>query len=66
MAMVIPRSLNDPVGLAPSNFSHTSASTSADSTEEWIRGVPPSRSVTTGVVSLMGRRSRYSSRSPRH
>ena len=34
IAIVIPRSLNDPVGLAPSNFNHTSLPVSSDRTQE--------------------------------
>ena len=48
IASVIPRSLNDPVGLAPSYLSHTSQPVSSDSGSERTSGVPPSRSVTTG------------------
>ena len=66
MAIVIPRSLNDPVGLAPSNFSHTSHSSVSLSEHAYTRGVPPSRSDTTGVFVLTGSRSRYSSITPRH
>ena len=66
MATVIPRSLNDPVGLAPSYLSHTSSPVSPDSASECTSGVPPSQSVTTGVDSVTGRRSRYSSMTPRH
>ena len=66
MARVMPRSLNEPVGLAPSYFSQTSQPVSSDNGSDRTSGVPPSRRVTTGVASLTGRRSRYSSISPRH
>ena len=66
IAIVIPRSLNDPVGLAPSYLSQTSAPVCADRFSLRTSGVPPSRSVITGVASVTGRRSRYSSISPRH
>src|SRR5579862_6237772 len=65
MAIVIPRSLNEPVGLSPSNLSQTSAPTRSVSTGLWTRGVPPSSRVTTGVASVTGRNSRYSSIRPR-
>src|SRR5665213_1672278 len=42
MATVIPRSLNDPVGLAPSTFKNTLAPTRADNLGAGRRGVPPS------------------------
>ena len=66
IATVMPRSLNEPVGLAPSYFSHTSQPVTALSTAACTSGVPPSRSDTTGVASVTGRRSRYSSIRPRH
>ena len=65
MAMVMPRSLKLPVGLAPSTFSHTSAPTRSERRGAGSSGVPPSSRVTTGVFSVMGRRSRYSSMTPR-
>jgi hypothetical protein len=55
IASVIPRSLNDPVGLRPSYFSQTSAPVSSDNLSEWTSGVPPSPSVTIGVASDTGR-----------
>ena len=61
-----PRSLNDPVGLAPSYFSQTSHPVSTDSGSDRTSGVPPSPRVMTGVASVTGRRSRYSSITPRH
>ena len=54
-ATVMPRSLNEPVGFAPSIFSHTSAPVSEDRNGAWISGVPPSPSVTSGST---GSRSR--------
>ena len=66
IASVIPRSLNEPVGFAPSYFSQTSQPVSSDSGSDRTSGVPPSHSVTTGVSSETGRRSRYSSITPRH
>jgi hypothetical protein len=47
-ATVIPRSLNDPVGLAPSSLSHTSAPVSSDSLGAGTSGVSPSPMVTRG------------------
>ena len=66
IAAVIPRSLNEPVGLSPSTLSQTSAPVSPDSHSEWTSGVPPSRSVIAGVPSGISSRSRYSSITPRH
>ena len=65
IAIVMPRSLKEPVGLAPSTLSHTAAPTRSDSRGAGTSGVPPSSSVTTGVSSVMGRKSRYSSMTPR-
>src|SRR5580693_7411935 len=66
MATVIPLSLNDPVGLAPSTFNTTRAPILADSRGAGSRGVPPSSNVITGVPSDTGRNWRYSSMTPRH
>ena len=66
IASVIPRSLNEPVGFAPSYLSHTSQPVSEDRASLWTSGVPPSPSVITGVASDTGKRSRYSSMTPRH
>ncbi len=55
MATVMPRSLNDPVGLAPSTFSSTRAPTRFERRGAVSNGVPPSSSVTTGVASDTGR-----------
>ncbi len=64
MASVIPRSLNDPVGLRPSILSKTRAPTRSESFGAGNNGVPPSRRVTTGVSAVTGRRSRYASMIP--
>src|SRR5262245_37265133 len=64
-ASVIPRSLNEAVGFAPSYLRNTSHPVSSDRGSERTSGVSPSPSVTTGVVSETGRRSRYSSITPR-
>ena len=67
IAIVMPRSLNDPVGLSPSTLSSTRATPA-----RWaIRGasssgVLPSSRVITGVASVTGRNSRYASMSPGH
>ncbi len=66
MAIVIPRSLKEPVGLAPSTLRWTSQPVRSESTCAGTSGVPPSRRVTTGVFSVTGSRSRYSSMTPRH
>src|SRR5579875_285427 len=66
IAIVIPRSLNDPVGLAPSSFSQTWAPTRSDNLGAGISGVPPSKRVTTGSPVWIGRKGRYSSTTPRH
>ena len=55
MAIVMPRSLKEPVGLAPSYFSHTSQPVLALRRSAWTSGVPPSSSVMTGVASVIGR-----------
>ena len=57
-AQVIPRSLNDPVGFAPSSFSHTSAPTRSDTRSASSSGVDPSSRETTGSSGPNGRRSR--------
>ncbi len=58
IATVMPRSLNEPVGLAPSTFSSTRAPTCSDRRGASTSGVLPSLSVTTGVRALTGSRSR--------
>ena len=57
-AHVMPRSLNDPVGFAPSSFSQTSAPTRSDSRGASTSGVEPSPSDTTGSPAANGSRSR--------
>src|SRR5436853_1634076 len=64
MATVIPRSLNDPVGLAPSNLRYTLAPTRSPSLGAGSSGVAPSCRVTTGVAPLTGRNRRYSVMTP--
>ncbi len=54
-ATVIPRSLNEPVGLAPSSFSHTSHPVSEERCGACTSGVSPSPIVTSGST---GSRSR--------
>ena len=67
IASVIPRSLNDPVGLAPSYFSQTSQPVSSDSGSDRTSGVPPSRSVIDRRrVGDRAGATRYSSMTPRH
>src|SRR5262249_31612987 len=58
-ASVMPRSLNDPVGFAPSTFRYTSHRVRRDSTGAGTSGVAPSPSVITGVVPVTGSQSRY-------
>ena len=67
MASVIPRSLNEPVGLAPSTLRYRSMQgvTSRASRSARISGVLPSFRVITGVCSVTGRNFRYSSLIPR-
>ena len=55
-AQVIPRSLNEPVGLAPSIFSHTSAPTRSETRSASTSGVEPSPSDTTGSSGANGSR----------
>ncbi len=57
-AAVIPRSLNEPVGLAPSSLHHTSAPARSDSRGASTSGVEPSSRLTTGSSAANGRRSR--------
>ncbi len=54
IATVIPRSLNEPVGLAPSTFSQTSQPVSSDRWAERSSGVLPSLSETDGVAAVTG------------
>jgi hypothetical protein len=57
MAIVMPRSLNEPVGLKPSHLRKmaTLGSVASASRGAGTSGVLPSSSVTTGVLSLTGR-----------
>ena len=65
IAIVMPRSLNDPVGLAPSTFRWTSQPVRRDSSGAGSSGVAalPQRDHRR-ASSLTGSRSRYSSISP--
>src|SRR5262249_22917690 len=67
IAIVIPRSLKEPVGLAPSNFRYRSMPGAIffASLLARISGVLPSPSVMIGVRSVTGRNFRYSSMTPR-
>src|SRR5439155_12734586 len=67
MAIVIPRSLNEPVGLNPSHLRWIDRRVSVASARRGavMSGVLPSQSVTTGVLSVTGRKSRYCSMTPR-
>ncbi len=58
IATVIPRSLNEPVGLEPSTLSQTSQPRMVDSSSAGTSGVLPSPRVTTGSVSATGSRLR--------
>jgi hypothetical protein len=66
MAMVMPRSLKEPVGFMPSTFRYTSEPVSSESFCACTSGVPPSPRVITLVDSVTGRRSAYSRMTPRH
>ena len=57
-AHVIPLSLNEPVGLAPSSFKRTVAPTSSESTGARSSGVEPSWRLTSGSPGSNGSRSR--------
>ena len=63
-AMVMPRSLNEPVGFAPSYLRYTSRSTSSERRCAGMSGVSPSKRVMIGVASDTGSRSRYCSITP--
>jgi hypothetical protein len=65
-ATVMPRSLKDPVGFMPSNFTWTSAPVIAESAAAGMSGVPPSPRVTTVDASVTPSRSAYSRRTPCH
>ncbi len=53
-ATVIPRSLNEPVGFAPSTLTQTSQPSRSDRFSASTSGVLPSPRVTTGSVSATG------------
>ena len=57
-AQVIPRSLNEPVGFAPSSLSHTSTPARSEIRSASTSGVEPSSSETTGSSGANGSRSR--------
>ena len=63
-ATVIPRSLNDPVGFAPSTFRKTWAPTRSDSASAGSSGVPPSSRVTTLAPGGTATRSAYAAIKP--
>ena len=66
-AMVIPRSLNEPVGFIPSNFRYTrSAPTSLARAGAETKGVPPSPREIIGVFLSTSSREKYSVITPRH
>jgi hypothetical protein len=67
IAMVMPRSLKDPVGFMPSYFRYRSIPGAIffASRAARISGVLPSPSVITGVCAVTGRNFRYSSMIPR-
>src|SRR6186713_1568054 len=66
-AIVIPRSLNEPVGFKPSYLMNTShpRPTIALKRGEWISGVEPSFNEMTGVFSVTGRYCRQRAITPR-
>ena len=66
IAAVIPRSLNDPVGFAPSSLRRISARTPSRRARAGAatRGVPPSSNVTMGAPAPNGMNSLYSSMIP--
>src|SRR5215472_11856570 len=65
-ATVMPRSLNEPVGLLPSTLRYTEQPVSSDSVGAGSSGVPPSPRETTCVSGGTGSRSLYSPMIPRH
>src|ERR1700742_4413101 len=65
-AIVMTRSLKEPVGFMPSNLTQTLAPVRRERASAAISGVPPSPRVTMGVASEMSNRSAYSRRTPRH
>src|SRR5699024_11859036 len=67
IAVVIPRSLKEPVGLAPSTFRNTRAPVRSERAGASTSGVPPSPSVTIVSDFSKGSRSKYSAmRSEEH
>src|SRR5262245_984385 len=63
-ATTMPRSLNEPVGLAPSSFAYNcSTPSSAPSRPSRTSGVKPSPTLSSGVAHVTGRNSRYRSTS---
>ena len=58
MAIVMPRSLKEPVGLEPSTLIHTEESSSAPRRGAGTNGVDPSPRVTISSIPSIGRRSR--------
>ena len=54
----MPRSLNEPVGFAPSTLRYTSHPVRSESVAAGSNGVAPSRKVITGVAASTGNRSR--------
>src|SRR5439155_26210822 len=60
-AHVMPRSLKDPVGLAPSSFRRTVAPTSSESTGATTTGVEPACKLTIGSPGANGKRPRWRS-----
>ncbi len=64
IAIVMPRSLNEPVGFEPSTFSITRAPTASERRGASTNGVLPSHKRDDGVVSVTGKRSRYASMIP--
>src|SRR5882757_5146900 len=64
IATVMPRSLNEPVGLAPSTLRYTSQSVLRERPGAGSSGVPPSNKVITGVALVTGNRDRYASITP--
>src|ERR1700761_5486127 len=65
-AIVIPRSLNEPVGLRPSTLRCTVQPVYSDSRGADINGVPPSSRVMAVQLSSSGSRSRYDALTPSH
>src|SRR5690606_10035565 len=66
IAVVMPRSLKEPVGFMPSTLTYTSAPVRCESAGASTSGVPPSPRVAIFSVTGAGRRSAYSVMTPRH